>query len=60
MFLKKMHVRKRPLDGCCTKDQQIEIFRTLYAKAAKERDEAIAENKRLREALFLASAGFEL
>lgn len=42
MFRKKKQIEKKLLDGCCTKDQQIEMYRTLYAKAAKERDEAVA------------------
>lgn len=60
MFLKKMRVRKRPLDGCCTKDEQIDVYRTLYAKAAKERDELRAENEKLRDVLFLRDCNFEL
>lgn len=72
MFRKKMHVKGRlrwwdrsvaktvGLRGVCTKDQEIEIYRTLYAKAAKERDEAVAENRKLREALFLRDCNFEL
>ena len=72
MFRKKMQVkglfrwwdksvaRTAGLRGVCTKDQEIEIYRTLYAKAAKERDEANAENKKLRAELLLARSGFEL
>lgn len=47
MFRKTKH----PLDGCCTKDQQIEMYRTLYAEAAKERDEARALVKKLDKLL---------
>lgn len=67
MFNRKMHVRwnrsvakTARLDCVCTKDQQIEVYRTLYAKAAKERDEAYAENRKLLNELLLAKSGFEL
>jgi len=79
MFGRKMRVRGRlrwwdksvaksaGLTGVCTKDEQIEIYQTLYARAAKERDEANArvrdlesENKKLRDLLLLQRSNFEL
>ena len=49
MILKKMQIKKRELDGCCTKNQQIEMYQTLYAKAARERDAANAMVRELRK-----------
>ena len=49
MFWKKTKVKKQPLDGFCSNDQQIDMYRTLYAKAAKERDEAIAQIREAHE-----------
>lgn len=49
MFWKKTQDKTKPLDGCCTKNQQIEMYRELYAKAAKERDEANARAKMLAD-----------
>lgn len=64
MFWKKTKVKKQPLDGCCSKDEQIDMLRTLYAKAAKERDEANAVieklNKQFDDAIRLAKEALEL
>ena len=40
MFRKKTH--NRPLQGCCSRGQEIEMWHEMYAKAAKERDEAMS------------------
>lgn len=62
MFRKKMQAR-----SLRSKAKQLEMYQTLYAKAAKERDEALErvkaleeENRRMRKALFLQDCNFEL
>lgn len=49
MFWKKKRVKDRTLGGCCTKEQQVEMYQTLYAKAARERDAANAMVRELRK-----------
>ena len=65
MLFKKAPVKKQPLDGFCSKDEQIDMLRTMYSKAAKERDEATKrvreledENKKLRGRWFMAMNGY--